>query len=337
MSFSLRAAALSVVGAIALATPALAGEGWIADYDEAVKLAKAEKKDLFVDFTGSDWCIWCKRLDSEVFSTPEFLDEAKKHFVLVALDFPNSEEAKAKVPNPKRNQELSELHGIQGFPTVLLMTADGDVFGQTGYIKGGPKPFLENLGELRTKGKEELATARASIAEFDKAEGDAKIAAWDKIAAAFEAAKPESVAIKLLAKPMRAALEFDKDNAKGKKKRAVKALLKAEQSDEATLAAGRELDPKNEAGVLELCVKARYATIDSDETARAALSEFDALVAMGPIKDKETGFFLNIMSASICFQNLNDLPRAKAYATKAKEIGSDNERALEFLQQVLDA
>ena len=86
MLLSLRAVALSLVGSIALVAPSFASEGWIADFDEAVKLAKAEKKDLFVDFTGSDWCGWCKKLDAEVFSKEEFLTAAKKSFVLVALD-----------------------------------------------------------------------------------------------------------------------------------------------------------------------------------------------------------------------------------------------------------
>ena len=33
-------------------------------------------------FTGSDWCIWCKRLVSEVFEVKEFKDWAEKHYII---------------------------------------------------------------------------------------------------------------------------------------------------------------------------------------------------------------------------------------------------------------
>src|SRR6187455_3462039 len=102
-----------------------AEEKWVADFDKAVEQAKKEHKDLLVDFTGSDWCSWCVRLHEEVFSHDDFLAAAQKDYVLVSLDYPHGEEAKAKVPNAARNDELAKQHKIGGFPTVLLMTADG--------------------------------------------------------------------------------------------------------------------------------------------------------------------------------------------------------------------
>jgi len=48
----------------------MASEGWLTDLDAAKKQAAAEKKDILIDFTGSDWCGWCIKLDKEVFSTP---------------------------------------------------------------------------------------------------------------------------------------------------------------------------------------------------------------------------------------------------------------------------
>jgi thioredoxin-related protein len=335
MTISLRNFAFSVAAAASLAALAPASEGWYADFDEAVKVAKAETKDLFVDFTGSDWCGWCIKLDKEVFSTPEFLEAAKKNFVLVALDFPRAAEVKAKVPNPKRNDELRDKYEVGGYPTILLMTPEGDVFGQTGYVAGGPRPFLENLETLRTKGKKELGDARAAVAAYEAAQGEARLAEWDKLAGLFDSVSDESVAVGVLAAPVRSALEFDKDNAQGRKKRAVSLLLKRGKADDATFAAGRELDPRNADGILERCVRASFERVRDDDEARKALTEFDALVAMGPIKDKETNFFLHIVAASWCFEHLDDLPRAKAYAAKAKEIGTDNEGAKEFLERVL--
>ena len=38
------------------------GEGWSHDFEAAKKQAASEKKDLLMDFTGSDWCGWCIKL-----------------------------------------------------------------------------------------------------------------------------------------------------------------------------------------------------------------------------------------------------------------------------------
>ena len=130
------------------AGPSPASEGWIADFDRAAALAQKQGKSLLVDFTGSDWCIWCKRLDGEVFATEEFVAAASEDFVLVSLDFPSGAEARAAVPNPKRNEELKRKYEVQGFPTVLLMTPTGEVFAQTGYQPGGPEKYLAHLAEL---------------------------------------------------------------------------------------------------------------------------------------------------------------------------------------------
>ena len=63
----------------------VAGAG-LAGLTAAIALAKAEKKVVLLDFTGSDWCGICKRLNKEVFSTPEFVQYAAKNLVLVEVD-----------------------------------------------------------------------------------------------------------------------------------------------------------------------------------------------------------------------------------------------------------
>jgi len=335
MLFPFRAAALSLVGSLSLVAPSLASEGWVADFDEAVKLAKAEKKDLFVDFTGSDWCGWCKKLDAEVFAKEEFLTGAKKSFVLVALDYPRAEAVKAKVPNPERNKQLSEKYEIQGFPTLLLMTAEGEVFGQMGYMPGGPAAFVPEMEKIVATGKKDLADAKAKVAEYEAATGDARMAAWDKLAEALESLSSESVAAKLYVATVRSALEFDKDNKGGRKLRAVKALLKSGNGDEAIFAAGRELDAKNENGLLELCVQAQFRGVRDDNTARAALAALEGLNATGKMVDKALHFEMNYMAAMWCSQPLSDIPRAKIFAAKAKEIGNEDAEAIGALDQIL--
>ncbi len=119
---------------------------WQTDFKAAQAKAKAENKYLLVDFTGSDWCSWCMKLHNEVFDKEPFKAEAPKQFVLVELDFPQQKEQSDVLK--KQNKELSEKYKIQGFPTVLLMDAEGNPFAWTGYRDGGAEKYVTFLGEL---------------------------------------------------------------------------------------------------------------------------------------------------------------------------------------------
>jgi len=327
-------ALLALLAAAPLAQAA-GGEGWLADFDAAVTAAKAEKKDLLVDFTGSDWCGWCKRLDAEVFKHEAFLTPAKKDFVLVALDFPRGEEAKAKVPNPKRNDELQAKYGVQGFPTIMLLTADGLVLGQMSYQPGGPEKFVADMSAIRTKAHAELGAYRALVETWTKAQGEDKFKAWDALAARLIQDGGESSVAKLMIEPVRTGLAFDAEKQAARRLKAVEALLVGGEQDQALIDLASQLDPKNEAGVLERGVAAVFKQINDLEAMKAALAKLDALVALGARKHKELDFDLHANAAYFCAQHLNEPERAKAYAKTAKQIGSDNPRAMEFIEGIL--
>ena len=72
----------AALGALASFAKTSTPEGWLDDYDAALKKAAAENKHVVVDFSGSDWCGWCKRLDKEVFATDEFKKAASEKYVL---------------------------------------------------------------------------------------------------------------------------------------------------------------------------------------------------------------------------------------------------------------
>lgn len=134
---------------VALSLPALgAGKGWTTDYEAAKKQAAKEKKDLLIDFTGSDWCVWCKRLKAEVFDHEEFSKGVADKYVLVELDFPR-DQARIDGKIMARNQKLAKLYAIRGYPTIILADAKGRPFAQTGYQEGGPSAYLKHLGELQ--------------------------------------------------------------------------------------------------------------------------------------------------------------------------------------------
>ena len=143
---SMLCAALASMAALAkTSTP----EGWLDDYDAALKKAAAENRHVVVDFSGSDWCGWCKRLDKEVFATDAFRKAAAEKYVLLMVDSPNDQSLLTEKA-AKENPELVEKFRVRGFPTVVVLDPKGEEVCRLGYERGGPEKYVEKLdAEIR--------------------------------------------------------------------------------------------------------------------------------------------------------------------------------------------
>ena len=116
--------------------------GWQTDFSAALSQAAKENKPVLLDFTGSDWCTWCIKLDKETFSQAAFKEYAAKNLVLVELDFPNNKMQSEAVI--QQNQSLQQKYGVEGFPTLILLDPKGKEIGRkVGYVPGGPKGFID--------------------------------------------------------------------------------------------------------------------------------------------------------------------------------------------------
>ncbi len=137
---------------------------WYTDMEEAKKVAEKEDKDLFLDFTGSDWCQYCMALESQVFSKPEFKKEGPINFVLVKIDFPKYKE----LPEGERekNERLAMKYEVEGYPTIILADAKGRAYGKTGYSGGGADYFVNHIQQfVLVKEKRDEILAKAKKAE----------------------------------------------------------------------------------------------------------------------------------------------------------------------------
>ena len=123
-----------------------AKEGWLDDLERAKAQARAENKKILLDFTGSDWCGWCKKLDKEVFSQPAWKDYAAKHLVLVEVDFPRG--FQLPEATKKQNDELAKKFSVRGYPTIVITSASGAKKGELGYVEGGPDAFIKALKKV---------------------------------------------------------------------------------------------------------------------------------------------------------------------------------------------
>lgn len=125
-----------------------ADDGWLTDLPKAQEKAKAEKKLVLIDFTGSDWCPPCKNLHKTVLTAPEFTAFAKDNLVLVEIDFPNSKPQSAELK--AANKELAKKFGITGYPTVVVLDASGkELFKKVGYGGTPAKAYVADLAKLK--------------------------------------------------------------------------------------------------------------------------------------------------------------------------------------------
>lgn len=175
MLFLSRVILLAVLPAMILAAPnaAASGENWDTDLAAALEKGVKENKPVLADFSGSDWCKWCIKLDEEVFSQDAFKKFAADSLIPCVIDFPRD---KSLIPADQaaKNKEYAAKYGVSGYPTVLLLEPDGSVFLKTGYREDGAGEyvkFLSSILELRAKvleleKKPEPGTATALLDEI---------------------------------------------------------------------------------------------------------------------------------------------------------------------------
>ena len=143
---------LTAVAVVALSAGAFAADGWMTDFEKAKAKAKADNKHILIDFSGSDWCGWCIKLDKEVFSQQAFKDYAEDNLVLVLADFPR-DKSKLSEEVQKQNDKLAKEFAVRGFPTVFILSPEGETVAKTGYQDGGPEKYVEHIKNLIAEAK----------------------------------------------------------------------------------------------------------------------------------------------------------------------------------------
>ena len=81
------------------------------DLKEALKKAKAENKQVFIDFTAT-WCVPCKKMEENVFSKEEVGTYYNQHFVCCQIDI-------------DQYKDIAKKYGIRSIPTVLYLNPNG--------------------------------------------------------------------------------------------------------------------------------------------------------------------------------------------------------------------
>ncbi len=128
-----RLAAFAILSCLLAAPPARAGEAWATDVETARKAAAESGRHLLVDLY-ADWCGWCKKLEREVFSHPEFEAWVAPRFVKLRVD----------VEDGGPGTALQARYRAGSLPTTLLLTSELVLIGHV--VGFAPRAaFVENM------------------------------------------------------------------------------------------------------------------------------------------------------------------------------------------------
>ena len=148
-------AVLAVALMVVFGMKAEAAAEWETDFAKASANARKSNMYMLLDFSGSDWCGWCIKLEKEVFGQAEFKKYAKANLVCVMLDFPRQKKLSKKLKD--QNAELAKKYEVNGFPSVIILAPDGSLVAKTGYQKGGAQKYVEYLTKTINEHKQKQA------------------------------------------------------------------------------------------------------------------------------------------------------------------------------------
>ena len=132
--------------------------------EEGVTLARQENKKILVDVY-TDWCVWCKKMDKEVYSDSAVGRTLATNFIGVKL---NAESQKGVTFNgtPMSEADLAGSMGVTGYPTILFLDpASKPITKISGYME--PKEFTS---VLRFIGEDHYKTQ--SLEEYKRSKRD---------------------------------------------------------------------------------------------------------------------------------------------------------------------
>ncbi len=95
--------------------------GWVDGMPAGQQLAQEADKPMVVLFTAS-WCPPCQSLKKNVLTKGEVSDALKAGFIPVQIDLTDR-----SASNP--NLDVAQQYGVQGIPTVIAMTPEGEPIG----------------------------------------------------------------------------------------------------------------------------------------------------------------------------------------------------------------
>ena len=120
---------------------------WLSDFEQAKSEAVQAHKFILINFSGSDWCAPCIRMEKEIFESGDFDNYASQKLVLVRADFPRLKKHQLSKEQTTKNELLADRYNPEGkFPYTVLTDEKGKVLKQwEGYPNETAKEFVQEV------------------------------------------------------------------------------------------------------------------------------------------------------------------------------------------------
>ncbi len=117
---------LGTIIAVIFMLSALAGaRAQTSGFEAALKTAKDQDKRVIVDVY-TDWCGWCKKMDSDVYSKKKIKEIIDDDFVFVKLNAEGSSKI-SYLGKDYTESDLAALFQVTGYPTTVFLEPNGKV------------------------------------------------------------------------------------------------------------------------------------------------------------------------------------------------------------------
>ena len=104
------------------------GVNWNTDFEKAKAEAAQSHKLVMLNFSGSDWCGNCIRMDKQIFESSAFEKYAEENLVLVKADFPRSKRNQLSKEQTKINERLADKYNVEGeFALIIFFDENGKI------------------------------------------------------------------------------------------------------------------------------------------------------------------------------------------------------------------
>lgn len=125
----------------------VSASNWGHNLDVAKQQAQQKHQLIVLNFSGSDWCIPCIKLRTNIFESNEFKQYADSNLVLVNADFPRLKKNMPSKEQIKLNEKMAAVYNPKGkFPYTVILNEQGKIVkAYDGYPAIAPQEFVNQL------------------------------------------------------------------------------------------------------------------------------------------------------------------------------------------------